>query len=64
LLFLGYFDQTDIFFKMARVLSSNTQPLDKAVDKKLEEDVPAFNPPAQLRRESNSPIVSAPQKNR
>lgn len=28
LLFSGYFDQTDIFFKMARVLSSNTAPLD------------------------------------
>jgi len=44
LLFFGYYDQTDIFFKMARVLSMNTTPLDKAVDKKLQEDVPAFNP--------------------
>jgi alkaline phosphatase len=51
LFFLGYFDQTDIFFKMARVLSTNTRPLDKAVEKKLDEDVPAFNPSLQLRRE-------------
>ncbi len=29
LLFTGYFDQTDIFFKMARSLSSNTQSLDQ-----------------------------------
>ncbi|PYJ08123.1 MAG: hypothetical protein DMF06_13725 [Verrucomicrobia bacterium] len=29
LLFSGYFDQTDIFFKVARVLSSNTGPLDQ-----------------------------------
>jgi alkaline phosphatase len=29
LLFAGYFDQTDIFFKMARVLASNTAPLDQ-----------------------------------
>ena len=29
LLFSGYFDQTDIFFKVARVLSSNTASLDQ-----------------------------------
>ncbi len=29
LLFTGYFDQTDIFFKMARVLSTDTAPLDE-----------------------------------
>lgn len=29
LLFSGYYDQTDIFFKMSRVLSSDTSPLDK-----------------------------------
>lgn len=29
LLFGGYFDQTDIFFKTARVLSSDTSPLDE-----------------------------------
>jgi len=61
LLFLGYFDQTDIFFKMARVLSTNTTPLDKAVEKKLDQDVPAFNPPSTLRREQNSkPILEQP----
>lgn len=31
LLFIGYYDQTDIFFKMARVLSSDTQLLDEAL---------------------------------
>ena len=36
LLFLGYFDQTDVFFKMARVLSTNTRPLDKALKSKFE----------------------------
>ena len=34
LLFTGYYDQTDIFFKMARVLSSNTAPLDQALEQK------------------------------
>ncbi|MDQ6861068.1 MAG: alkaline phosphatase, partial [Verrucomicrobiota bacterium] len=29
LLFAGYFDQTDIFFKMSRALSSDTSPLDE-----------------------------------
>lgn len=29
LLFGGYYDQTDIFFKMSRVLSSDTSPLDE-----------------------------------
>ncbi len=29
LLFTGYFDQTDVFFKMARVLSTDTSPLDE-----------------------------------
>jgi len=29
LLFSGYYDQTDIFFKMARALASNTTPLDE-----------------------------------
>lgn len=29
LLFAGYYDQTDIFFKMARVISSNTTALDQ-----------------------------------
>jgi len=39
LLFFGYFDQTDIFFKMARVLSMNTTTLDRSLNKKLENDV-------------------------
>jgi alkaline phosphatase len=34
LLFVGYFDQTDIFFKMAKILSSNTSPLDNALGEK------------------------------
>ena len=29
LLYTGYYDQTDIFFKMAKVLSSDTSPLDE-----------------------------------
>lgn len=29
LLFMGYYDQTDLFFKMAKVLSSDTSALDK-----------------------------------
>lgn len=29
LLFTGYFDQTDVFFKMAKTLSSDTSPLDE-----------------------------------
>ncbi len=29
LLFTGYFDQTDIFFKMAKTLSSDTSPIDE-----------------------------------
>lgn len=31
LLFTGYFDQTDIFFKMARALSTDTRALDQAL---------------------------------
>lgn len=33
-LFTGYYDQTDIFFKMARVFSSNTRPLDRLLDER------------------------------
>ncbi len=44
LLFYGYFDQTDLFFKMAKVLSMNTQPLDAALDYKRSVDVPYFTP--------------------
>jgi len=63
LLFFGYFDQTDIFFKMARSLSMNTRPLDNAVEQKTKADVPQFNPPPQLRREGNSlPILATPNQ--
>jgi alkaline phosphatase len=34
LLFTGYFDQTDIFFKMAKILSSDTSGVDKALAEK------------------------------
>jgi alkaline phosphatase len=36
LLFTGYFDQTEIFFRMAGVLTSNTSALDAAVKQKVE----------------------------
>lgn len=45
LLFLGCFDQTDVFFKMARVLSSNTKQLDKSLEQKSKDDIPAFGVP-------------------
>lgn len=44
LLFFGHYDQTDIFFKMARILSLNTQPLDQSLAAKLGVDVPYFTP--------------------
>ncbi|MEO8071803.1 MAG: alkaline phosphatase [Acidobacteriota bacterium] len=44
LIFYGYYDQTDIFFKMAKVLSMNTQPLDNALEYKQKVDVPYFTP--------------------
>ncbi len=34
LLFTGYYDQTDIFFKIARVLASDTGPLDRGLEVK------------------------------
>ncbi len=34
LLFTGYYDQTDLFFKMATVLSQNTAALDRALSEK------------------------------
>lgn len=48
LLFFGYYDQTDIFFKMAKALTINTQPLDIALQQKLSVDVPYFTPATQL----------------
>jgi alkaline phosphatase len=59
LLFLGYYDQTDVFFKMARVLSTNTKPLDKALESKSKEDVTKPNP-SQLRRTPNSRSILEP----
>ena len=49
LLFYGYYDQTDIFFKMAKTLSMNTQPLDDALNLKRSVDVPYFTPNNLLR---------------
>ena len=49
LLFYGYFDQTDIFFKMAKSLSMNTQSLDEALSYKRSVDVPYFTPATQFR---------------
>jgi alkaline phosphatase len=53
LLFYGYYDQTDIFFKMAKALTLNTQVLDEAVNVKRTSDVPYFNPATQLLTEKN-----------
>jgi hypothetical protein len=44
-------------FDASRVLSSNTKQLDKALEQKVQEDVPAFNPPAELRRGQNSRAI-------
>lgn len=44
LLFFGHYDQTDLFFKMAKSLSMNTNALDNALRQKLSLDVPTFNP--------------------
>ena len=65
LLFYGYYDQTDIFFKMARALTLNTQALDNALDYKRSVDVPYFTPAIQLREKpgeveiqlKNGPLV-------
>ncbi len=48
-LFYGYYDQTDLFFKMAKTLSMNTQPLDAALVYKRSVDVPYFTPSEQFR---------------
>lgn len=67
LLFYGYYDQTDIFFKMAKALSLNTQALDQAVILKAGTDIPYFQPSTQLRNRiagdkmqilSNAPLVT------
>ncbi len=49
LLFYGYYDQTDLFFKMAKVLTINTTLLDQAIVAKSNADVPYFSPATQLR---------------
>lgn len=48
LLFYGYYDQTDLFFKMAKALTINTQVLDEALSYKRNVDVPYFSPATQL----------------
>ena len=49
LLFFGYYDQTDLFFKMAKSLTLNTTTLDQALNLKQTNDVPYFTPDTQLR---------------
>jgi len=66
LLFYGYYDQSDIFFKMAKVLTLNTTALDTALDLKSANDVPYFSPATQLRANrtdsvtilKNAPLVT------
>ncbi len=53
LLFFGYYDQTDLFFKMAKSLTLNTSLLDQALNLKRNNDVPYFTPDTQLRPASN-----------
>ena len=47
LLFFGYYDQTDLFFKMAKTLSMSTTALDAALQEKINVDVPYFTPSQQ-----------------
>ncbi len=47
LLFFGYYDQTDLFFKMAKTLSMSTTALDTALQEKISVDVPYFTPSQQ-----------------
>jgi alkaline phosphatase len=67
LLFYGYYDQTDLFFKMAKALTLNTQVLDEALSYKRGVDVPYFSPATQLLVEKsrgnvtmlkNAPLIS------
>ncbi len=58
LLFFGYYDQTDLFFKMAKSLTLNTTALDQALTLKQTNDVPYFTPETQLRNEkANKGII-------
>lgn len=67
LLFYGYYDQTDIFFKLAKALTLNTAALDDAITLKRTNDVPYISPLQQLRNGdaingiimlNNSPLVT------
>ena len=49
LLFYGYYDQTDLFFKMAKALTLDTTLLDQAIELKRTNDVPYFTPATQFR---------------
>jgi alkaline phosphatase len=60
LLFFGHYDQTDIFFKTARVLSLNTRPLDDALAAKLGVDVPYFTPFLPLSRSLPAGVTMLP----
>jgi hypothetical protein len=57
LLFFGHYDQTDLFFKMSRILSINTNKLDRSLQRKLGEDIPAFNPSISFERGQNNIIM-------
>jgi len=57
LLFFGYYDQTDLFFKMAKSLTLNTTALDQALNLKQINDIPYFTPETQLRSEKNKGII-------
>ena len=57
LLFYGYYDQTDLFFKMAKSLSLNTSTLDTALQYKRNVDVPYFSPATQLRNTNGNKEV-------
>ncbi|MEO6587696.1 MAG: alkaline phosphatase [Pyrinomonadaceae bacterium] len=54
LLFYGYYDQTDLFFKMSKILSLNTQPLDAFVITKRSLDVPYPELEPQLLTDGNN----------
>lgn len=66
-LFFGYYDQTDLFFKMAKILSINTGALDSSLQLKRSLDIPYPNVATQLFRSDsrdgvtvlpNAPLVT------
>lgn len=66
LLFFGYYDQTDLFFKMGKILSMNTAPLDQPLRFKLQNDVPYPVLLPQLRGEADGDVKilkNAPMRN-